>query len=252
MRRRVGLVLAAGEGTRFKSDLAKVLHPLCGEPMLVHLLRVVEEIDLDRTIVVVGYQGDQVRAACEGHPVEFVEQEEQLGTGHAVLVARSALAPIEGNLLILYGDVPLLRARTLLRLLDAHEKAGAAAAVLTAVVDDPEGYGRVVRGREGEVLGIVEDRDASDEVRLTKEINSGIYVFHSPGLFAVLDKISPENRQGEYYLTDAIALLAERGERIVGVRVDDSFEVSGINTRDQLAHAEKILRSRLRASGTVR
>lgn len=252
MSHRVALVLAAGEGIRLESDLAKVLHPLCGKPMLLHLLRVVEEVDLDRTIVVVGYQGDRVRAACKGHAVEFVEQEQQLGTGHAVSVARDTLAPLEGSLLILYGDVPLLRARTLVRLLEAHERGGAAAAVLTAEVDDPEGYGRVVRGREGEVLGIVEDGDASDEVRRMKEINSGIYVFDSSKLFAVLDKIRPDNRQGEYYLTDAIALLVERGERISAVRVDDALEVSGINTREQLAHAEEVLRSRLKTSGRVR
>jgi len=252
MSHRAALILAAGEGTRFKSTLAKVLHELCGEPMLLHLLRTVEQIDLQRTVVVIGHQADRVRDACAGHPVEFVEQEEQLGTGHAVSVAREALGSFDGGLLVLYGDVPLLRIGTLELLLDAHSQTGAAATVLTAEVDHPEGYGRVLRGESGEVSAIVEDADASEEVRLTKEINSGIYVFDSRKLFSVLERIRPDNRQEEYYLTDAIGLFVEDGERVAAVRTEDAAEISGINTPEQLAEAEAILRSRVGASRKYR
>ena len=197
------VILAAGKGTRMKSVQPKVLHMLAGRPLIEHVLRTVDELAAASTTLVVGHGAEEVTSALGSYPrLQFVVQSPQLGTGHALLQTRSALSGKTGTVLLLYADVPLLQAGTLARLIDTHQAARAAATVLTAELDDPYGYGRIVRDRSGKIVRIVEERDASGEERAIREINSGIYAFALATLFEALDGLAADNAQGEYYLTD--------------------------------------------------
>jgi len=240
------LVLAAGQGTRMKSDLAKVLHPMAGQPLLAYVLQTLERLGVGRTLVVIGHQRERVRAAFGAAEVEWVVQEPQMGTGHAVLMAGPALEEFTGTLLVVCGDTPLLRAATLDQLLRGHAASGAAVTVLSMRLPDPAGYGRILRehpvepGEPGPILGIVEHRDATPEQRKIDEVNSGIYAFSYPELVTVLARVGAHNAQGEYYLTDTVALLARAGKGACGVCAPDYRELLGINTVEQLGEAEEI------------
>ena len=239
------LVLAAGQGTRMKSDLAKVLHPMLGRPLLEYVLDALTELGVARTLVVIGHQRERVRAAFAEAKVEWVAQAEQRGTGHAVLMAGPALESFEGTLLVVCGDTPLLRAATLHELLEHHRASRAAVTVLSTRVPDATGYGRIVRqgGADGPVAAIVEHRDASPEVRRIDEINSGIFAFHYPALQELLVHLTAHNAQGEYYLTDTVKLALERGLKAEAVCAPDYRELLGINTVEQLAEAERLFRA---------
>jgi bifunctional UDP-N-acetylglucosamine pyrophosphorylase/glucosamine-1-phosphate N-acetyltransferase len=234
------LVLAAGQGTRMKSDMAKVLHEMSGAPLLAHVLDALVELGVGRTLVVIGHQAERVRAAFPDADVEWVLQSEQRGTGHAVMVAGPALQDFQGTLLVVYGDTPLLRAGTLDQLLALHRERGAAVTVLSTRVPDPSGYGRIVRDGDGRVLGIVEDRDASPEQRAIDEINSGVCAFEYPALERVLAQLTAHNAQGEYYLTDTIRLLLDARLPVEAWCAPDHRELLGINTLDQLQDAERL------------
>jgi bifunctional UDP-N-acetylglucosamine pyrophosphorylase/glucosamine-1-phosphate N-acetyltransferase len=242
------VVMAAGLGKRMKSKLAKVLHPVAGRPMVLYGVDLARQLAGEHVAVVVGYQGKDVRAAIEASgpraPVMIVEQAQQLGTGHAVQQARDMFRRLGKTLstyVILNGDTPLLQASTVQALLQLHQDERAAVTLLTATVDDPSGYGRVVRAKDGHVQKIVEDRDAAGAEKQIHEINVGTYVMDGPFLFEALDKLQPRNAQGEYYLTDVVALAVERGLRVSALAVSEA-EGMGINTREQLAAAEQAVR----------
>jgi len=240
----VSIILAAGKGTRMKSQIPKVLHNICGQPMLCHVIRAAEKAGISRNIVVIGHGAETVRKAIDAG-VEWVKQEEQLGTGHAVMQAGPLLSGVNGNVLVLCGDTPLITPDTLAGLIESHDRSGASVTVLTAVVDDPKGYGRILRNENGSVEGIVEHKDASSEQLNINEINTGIYCFNGQSLFSGLREISPANAQGEFYLTDVLAIIRKMGNSIGTVRIGDSLEVMGINDRVQLAEAERALRHRV-------
>jgi len=239
------VILAAGKGTRMKSARPKVLHPLAGRPIVEHVLRTADHLDADETVLVVGHGADEVREAlAHRSSLRFVVQSPQLGTGHAVLQTEPVLADRQGTMLLLYGDVPLLQAGTLNRLLEAHRAARAAATVLTAELDDPYGYGRIVRDASGAVVRIVEERDASMTDREIKEINSGIYALALESLFDALRQIAADNTQGEYYLTDLVAQYHRQGRRVSALRLDSAAELRGVNSRADLAELTAVLRAR--------
>ena len=242
------LILAAGLGTRMKSNLAKVLHKLDGRPLIGHVVRTATGLNPRKIYVVIGHQAEQVKAALEDGPgkdrLEFLNQIEQRGTGDAVLTAKHALANAHSTVLILSGDVPLVRAETLNRLLETHQNETAACTILTVRMENPSGYGRVVRDGDNGFEKIVEQRDATEDERLIREINSGIYCFDSDKLFAALDQVRPTNSQSEYYLTDVPAILKSHHERVRLFQHTDSREVSGINTRAELAEFENLIRRR--------
>lgn len=247
------VVLAAGEGTRMRSTTPKVLHQLCGRPMLLHVVDALAALPLAKIVIVVGHGAERVTKTLHDQleieiPVEFVEQRVQRGTGDAASVALTAFADdldAEDDILLVPGDTPLLRAETLAELARAHREQEAAATLLTAVIDDPTGYGRVVRGKNDRVEGIVEHSDASPETLAIDEVNTSIYCFRRSLLAPALRRLSPENAQGEYYLTDAIAVLRETGNTVTAVVSSDSAETLGVNDRSQLAVAEAELRHRI-------
>ena len=236
------VILAAGKGTRMKSALPKVLHRVGGVPMIDHVLSTAKAL-LPRSItVVIGHQSEQLRSALSPHSgVTFVVQEPLLGTAHALLTTEPALRGATGTIVLLSGDVPLLSANTLKTLLDRHQSSGAAATLVTAVVDDPTGYGRIVRSGE-KIARIVEHRDATAEERAIREINSGIYAFTVGGLFEALRKIAAENTQGEYYLPDAIALFRRQDRGVETLLISGADEIRGINSRVELAAVSRIVR----------
>ena len=234
------LVLAAGQGTRMKSDLAKVLHPVAGRPLLAWVLDSLRDLELDRVLVVVGHQRERVISAFTGARVEWVVQAEQRGTGHAVLMAGAALADFDGTLLVVCGDTPLLRAETLHALLEGHAASGASVTVLSMRVPEPRGYGRILRDARGGLAAIVEERDATDEQRRIDEVNSGVYAFRYPALAETLSSLTARNAQGEYYLTDTVSLMGRRGLGTAVVCAADHRELLGINTVEQLAEAARV------------
>jgi bifunctional UDP-N-acetylglucosamine pyrophosphorylase/glucosamine-1-phosphate N-acetyltransferase len=240
------IILAAGKGTRMKSDLVKVLHPLLGVPMLSYPIDLsLTGINSGKTIVVVGYQGEKIRAHFTDERLTFVDQGDPIGTGHAVLCAEDHFKGFKGRVLILCGDVPLLKRDTVRRFIDAHKSNGSAITVMTAILEDPAGYGRIVRMDGGVVRRIVEEKDASPPEMAKKEVNAGIYCVDSPFLFEALRRVSADNVQGEYYLTDIVAIANQQGKRVYGFVVEDPTEVMGINTRVDLAKADEILRDEL-------
>jgi UDP-N-acetylglucosamine diphosphorylase/glucosamine-1-phosphate N-acetyltransferase len=238
------LLLAAGKGTRMRSDLAKVLFPLEGRPLILHVVDAAGLAGFPRIIVVVGHQHEAVRAALAGRRVEFALQAEQLGTGHAVAQAAPLLAGTTGDLVVLAGDAPLVRAGTLRDLVARHRQTRAVVTVLTAMHPAPQGYGRIVRGKTGGITAIVEDRDLAPEQRGLREINSSIYAFRWPFLEAALPRLGTRNEQGEYYLTDAVEMAFAAGERVEGVVAEDYREIMGVNTPEHLEEARAALRVR--------
>jgi bifunctional UDP-N-acetylglucosamine pyrophosphorylase/glucosamine-1-phosphate N-acetyltransferase len=236
------VILAAGQGTRIKSAGPKVLHRVAGSPMIAHVLEGARSLKPRSLTVVVGHQADAVKSALsELTGLTYVVQEPQLGTGHALLTTEAVLKGATGTVLLLSGDVPLLPAKTLQELLDRHHSTGAAATVLTAVLDTPHGYGRIVRSGE-RIARIVEERDATPAERGIREINSGIYAFALEGLFDAVRAIASENAQREYYLPDLVAILGQLGRRVETMTIANPDEIRGINSRAELAEASRIVR----------
>ena len=240
----VALVLAAGQGKRMQSDLPKVLHEMAGRPLLGHVFAMLEQLGVGRVIAVIGFQRERVKAAFPDETVEWAIQSEQRGTGHAVLCAGPALEGFEGTLLVVCGDTPLLTAKTHHELLEAHRESGAAVTVLSMTLPDPSGYGRIVRGEDGGIDAIVEERDATPAIRAIAEVNSGIYAFDYPKLVSVLSHLTAHNAQGEYYLTDTVSLLRDRGLRTSVICGKDYRELLGVNTPEQLEEAGRIRAAR--------
>ena len=240
------VVLAAGKGTRMKSGLIKVLHPIAGLPMIAWPVAAAREAGSDPIVLVIGHQASAVQSVFRGAAdIRCAMQEEQLGTGHAVACALDALAGFRGTVLILCGDTPLLRSDTLKKLLAYHRDNQAAITVLTALMDDPYGYGRVVRDDSGRVTRIVEQKDADPEEQEIREINSGIYCMDSGFLFDNIKGIGNDNAQGEYYLTDLLAIAVRKGVTCLALPTADADEIMGVNDRVQLAEAGRILRLRI-------
>lgn len=240
----IGVVLAAGKGTRMKSRLPKAVHRLCGKPLARYAVDLCREAGAGQVIVIVGHGADAVCNAL-GDDVTYVVQEPQLGTGHAVQQAARCLRDFTGTVLVVNGDVPLLTAETLAALLRRHRETGAVATLLTAVPEDPAAYGRVVRRPDGGVERIVERKDASPEVAALREVNAGVYAFAAPELLRLIFELDRNNEQGEYYLTDVIGCLAAEGRRVEALVADDPHVMQGVNDRVELARAAAVLRERI-------
>ncbi|MDN5346485.1 MAG: bifunctional UDP-N-acetylglucosamine pyrophosphorylase / glucosamine-phosphate N-acetyltransferase [Clostridia bacterium] len=240
----VAVILAAGKGKRMHSRLPKVLHRVAGKPMIEHVLAAVRGAGVGQCFIVIGHGAEEVKQQL-GSAWSYVYQEEQLGTGHAVAQVKPVWPPEATTMLVLCGDTPLLRPQTLKLLLEEHSRQRAAATVLTACLEDPSGYGRIVRDAFGRVTRIVEEKDATESERAIKEINTGIYCFSTPSLWSALERIKPDNAQGEYYLTDVLAILEASGQEIAAVACPDAEEIMGVNDRLQLAEAETAMRRRI-------
>lgn len=244
MSKKYVIVLAAGQGTRMKSKLYKVLHPVCGKPMVRHVIDELKQIGADQIITVVGHGADEVKNELKDDS-EFVLQEQQLGTAHAVMQARDLLQDKEGLTLVVCGDTPLLKADTIKAMIDYHINNHSKATILTAVAEDPTGYGRVIRNEQGYVEKIVEHKDASDEEKAVKEINAGTYCFDNASLFHALQKVTNNNAQNEYYLPDVIGILKDAGQTVTAFKTNEFTEIFGINDRVALAQAGKIMQQRI-------
>ena len=238
------VILAAGKGKRMKSELPKVLHPLNARPMIHYVIDVAEKIGSKKIVLIVGHKKELVMEATKDRNVEYVTQEKQLGTGHAVLQTKPLFNNFKGNILVLSGDVPLLRSESLKKLIEFHNQNQPLATLLTAEMDNPTGYGRIIRNDNGFVEKIVEEKDADNEIKKIKEINVGIYIFESAALFETLPLVSNDNSQGEYYLPDVLKIYVQRKEKIAAVLTPNVEETHGINDIEQLVSAEKILLSR--------
>ncbi|SFT28593.1 bifunctional UDP-N-acetylglucosamine pyrophosphorylase / Glucosamine-1-phosphate N-acetyltransferase [Paenibacillus sp. BC26] len=244
MKKVMAIVLAAGQGKRMKSKLYKVLHPVCGKPMVAHVLQTVQDAACERTVVVLGHGAETVRTYL-GDGVEFVLQEQQLGTGHAVQQAEPLLGEEAGTTVILYGDTPLVTSETIAALLELHTKTESAATVLTAIVPNPQGLGRIIRDEAGNVLRIVEQKDCTPEQAAITEINTGMYCFDNKKLFQALKKVTNNNAQGEFYLTDVMEILKNAGETVGAYCTPDYAEGIGVNDRVGLGEAEALMRARI-------
>lgn len=237
------VVMAAGKGTRMKSELPKVLVPVLGRPMLEYVLDALVDAGIGKTIVVVGYRAEDVKATVGGRPnLEFALQAEQRGTGHAVMSAREFLTGHDGAVLVVAGDSPMMQSDSLRKLLEEYNRSRPACILGTATKDDPHGLGRVVRDSSGKFLGIVEEKDATDEQRKITEVNLSCYVFHGPDLLAALEQIKPDNAQGEYYITDCPGVLLAAGKDVRAANVLQPCESLSINSQDQLAVVEEAMR----------
>jgi len=247
MRPVIALILAAGKGKRMKSDLPKVLHRLGGKLMVEYVVETAKKVGVEKIVMVIGYKWEQTQDSLEYlasgsyGEVDFAVQEEQLGTGHAVMQAKDHLGDFDGDVLILSGDVPLLTSNTLKKLLEEHRARKAKATVLTAIIEDPSGYGRIIRNKDGMVERIVEDKDASADEKKVKEFNTGTFCFDSKSLLSVLERITADNKQGEYYLTDALELLREENLPVWAVVAANPQETLGINSQEELEKMEQIL-----------
>ena len=244
MTEKYAVILAAGQGTRMKSKLYKVLHPVCGKAMVDHVLTQLERVGIDQIVTVVGHGADQVKQLL-GDRTTYALQAEQLGTGHAVMQAEDVLGQKDGITLVTCGDTPLFTAETFKQLFAYHEQQGAAATVLTAHTDQPFGYGRIIRDAAGTVAKIVEQKDATPEEAAVQEINTGVYCFNNQELFAALHQLSNDNAQGEYYLTDVIGILKQAGKQVGAFQMDDFTESMGVNDRVALANATRVMQQRI-------
>ena len=244
MTTRYAVILAAGQGTRMKSKLYKVLHPVCGKPMVQHVVDQVEKLQVDSIVTVIGHGSEKVKAQL-GNSVNYVYQQEQLGTAHAVIQAKDLLGDKEGVTLVVCGDTPLMTSETIEALFLHHEKVGAKATILTAKASNPDGYGRIIRNQMGVVEKIVEHKDATEAERKITEINTGTYVFDNALLFQALNNVSNENVQGEYYLPDVIEILKQQGETVSAFQTIDFNETIGVNDRIALSKTESIMRKRI-------
>ncbi len=240
----IALVLAAGEGKRMKSKYSKMVHKACGKQVINWVFDTVEKVGFSETIVIVGHGADQVKE-CLGDKCEYVLQKEQLGTGHAVMQAESLLRDREGLVFILYGDTPLISPETVNGAIENHRNSGCQATIVTAILDNPSGYGRIVRDLDGNVVKIVEHRDASPEELNINEINSGMYCFWIKDLLIALKDLNNDNDQGEYYITDTIEILLKKGLKIGTYEVKNPVEILGINDRVQLYQASEVIRKRI-------
>ena len=236
------ILLAAGQGTRMRSALPKVLHTLGGKALFLHALGTAQRLNPKPVAVIVGHGAGAVRGAYAGSDVDWRVQEQQVGTGHAVLTAKPVFADFSGDLLILSGDVPLIREATLTALIEHHRRSRAALTLLTASLENPKGYGRILRAASGRISGTVEEKDASEAQRQIREVNAGVYVASARFLFAALSGVKNNNQQGEYYLPDIVTIGLAQGKVIETLRVDDPREMMGVNTREELAFMEKTLR----------
>ncbi|MDI6781937.1 MAG: sugar phosphate nucleotidyltransferase [bacterium] len=249
------IILAAGLGKRMKSKLIKILHPLCGQPMIAYVIDALNELGIQKRVIVLGHQRERVAGFLNNRgekgekDVEIAVQERPLGTGNAVKSAEQFFDKdsISGtaDVLVLSGDTPLISKDTIERLIETHHRSGAEATILTVEMQNPTGYGRIVKNNEGYILRIVEETDASTEERAIKTINTGTYCFKVSALFSALRMVSPSNAQGEYYLTDVFEILNSQGGKIASVLADSSIEVMGINSRKELAVAETYLRRQI-------
>ena len=240
----IGIILAAGKGTRMKSSLPKALHPICGKPMTRWVIDACKESGVTECVVVIGHGAGEVREGL-GADVRYAVQEQQLGTGHACKEALIEIEATEGNVIVATGDTPLLSAEILKRLAEGHVSSEADATVLTAVLEDAGHYGRIIRASDGSVQAIIEAKDCTPEQKTVREMNSGIYCFKLPLLRKYLAEITPANAQGEYYLTDVISLMVKSGHRVAALVSDDEDIVLGINHRVDLAHLTGIIRRRI-------
>lgn len=238
------LILAAGQGTRMKSEMPKVLHHLCGMPMIDHVVQTARNLDPERIYLIVGHKEKLVRDHV-GDSVCYVTQGEQLGTGHAVLQSAPDLAGYKGDVIVLYGDVPLVTVETLRTLLEKHRKSRASATLLTTKVSDPYGFGRIVRNRSRKITKIVEEKDATPAQKRISEINPGIYCFKPSALMRALGKVDSHNEQQEYYLTDVIEILARDEKKIETITTEDEIEIKQVNTRKQLAEINRVMHNRV-------
>ena len=238
------IILAAGMGTRMKSKIPKVLHTVCGKPLSKWVIDASKAAGADKVCAVVGHKAETVKEVL-GDVCEFALQAEQKGTGHAVMQAIDVIKNSKGEVVILNGDTPLITAETINKAIEYHKNNDNQATVITAILDDATGYGRIVRDNDGSVLKIVEQKDASEEEKKINEVNSGMYVFDAQSLVYALDKITPNNAQGEYYLTDTLEILLSAGKKIGGYAISDNDEIRGINDRVQLNEAEKIMQKRI-------
>ncbi len=236
----IAVILAAGKGTRMKSDLPKVLHPLLGKPMVSFVTCACKKAGVLRTLLVVGYRADLVRDTL-GPGYEYVAQEEQLGTGHAMMIASEKLKGFTGNVLVLVGDAPFLTGDVLKKLLRHHAKTGASATLMTALMDPPPAYGRILRDDRGRVIRIVEERDATPEEKKITEVNTSHYCFDAGDLLPLLPSLTNHNDQKEYYLTDVISMLAAAGKRVESMTIEDPNILRGINSRRELSEAAALL-----------
>jgi bifunctional UDP-N-acetylglucosamine pyrophosphorylase/glucosamine-1-phosphate N-acetyltransferase len=236
------IVLAAGKGTRMTADMPKVLHTIGERPMVSYVIDAIQPIAGNRIYMVVGYGAEQVMKACSDRGIHFVRQEPQLGTGHAVMQCEEALKGFTGTVVVLNGDVPCLRSDTVRQFVGFHRERGAAATVLTAVLDNPKGYGRIVTDSDGSLVAIVEEKDADEDTKAIDEINSGLFCFAGDRLFDALSSIDRDNAQNEYYLTDVIAELKRAGDGVYSYCVSDAQEVAGVNTDEELDAVRRQLR----------
>lgn len=236
------LILAAGKGTRMKSDLPKVLHKVCGTPMVKKISEICNKIGSLENILILGHKKDEVLKLMKD--CEYVVQEEQLGTGHAVMQAKDKLKDYNGVTMVLCGDTPLLREETLKKLYDEHIKTEASITILTSIYEDPSGYGRIVKNGEN-VQAIVEEKEASEEIKKIKEVNAGVYCFDNKELFEALNKIDNNNEKGEYYLTDVIGINVREGKKVRTFLLEDNEEILGINSKVELEKANEIMRKRI-------
>lgn len=244
MNKRYAIILAAGKGTRMQSKLYKVLHKVCDRSMVELVLDSLDNLNMSDIITVVGFGAEKVKDVIEGR-TKFVLQEEQLGTAHAVKMAKNVLAEKEGTTIVMYGDTPLITSDTVNNMITYHENSGAKATVLTAFTDEPYGYGRIIRDEVGRLTSIVEEKDATEEERKIKEINSGIYCFDNKLLFEMLDQVKNDNNQGEYYLPDVLGLLNDKKYLIETYICENFDETFGVNDRVALAYAENVMRIRI-------
>ena len=240
---KIALILAAGKGKRMKSDLPKVLQKLDGRYVIDYVIDSARKAGIERQILVVGHRSEMVEEALKDRGVEFVLQAEQLGTGHAVMMAEPLLAGFDGDLVVLCGDMPLVRPESIKGLIDERHKFNAAAVVLTTILEDPACYGRILRDNDAFLKAIVEYRDADDNIRKIKEVNTATYCFDWKELKPILSRLDDNNDQREYYLTDSIAILVNNGRKVSALVAADPAEGFGINSEDELSAVEKLLKS---------